>query len=88
MGCNVEQVTELTKVMIHVFVQIDRNTQKKIDFSSDQVTGTDIKREAGVPLEDDLSRRNGQKLDLVTNSETISIKNGDHFVVFPPGTIS
>ena len=80
------QVVEIK--LIHIFVEIDRHTQKKIDFEQDQVTGAQVKQKAGVPLEDDLARRNGQKLDLVTNGETITIKEGEHFVVFPPGTIS
>lgn len=74
--------------VVHVFVEIDRHTQKKIEFDTDQVTGAQIKTKAGVPLEDDLARRNGQKLDLVTNEQTITIKNGEHFVDLPPGTIS
>jgi hypothetical protein len=74
--------------MIHIFVEIDRHTQKKLDFDRDRVTGSQIKEKAGVPLEDDLARRSGQKLDLVTNDQTIIIKDGEHFVVFPPGTIS
>jgi hypothetical protein len=52
------------------------------------VTGRDIKTRAGVPLENDLARRQGQKLELVTNEQTITIENGDHFVSLPPGTIS
>lgn len=73
---------------IHVFVEIDRNTQKKLEFETSAVTGRDIKQAADVPLENDLARRQGQKLDLVTNDQPITIKNGDHFVVLPPGTIS
>ena len=73
---------------IHILVEIDRNTQKKLDFDQESVTGAQIKQKAGIPLENDLAQRHGQKLDLVTNEATISIKNGDHFVVFPPGTIS
>jgi hypothetical protein len=73
---------------IHIFVEIDRDTQKKVDFQQESVTGAQIKQKAGVPLDNDLAARQGQKLDLVTNEATINIKNGDHFVVFPPGTIS
>lgn len=73
---------------IHIFIEIDRNTRKKLEFVTSEVTGRQIKDEAGVPLENDLARRQGQKLDLVTNDQPITIKNGDHFVVLPPGTIS
>ena len=83
-----DQAVETKEKVIHVFVQVDRNTQRKLDFTDDHVTGAQIKQKAGVPLENDLAQRNGQKLDLVTNEATIPIKEGDHFAVFPPGTIS
>ena len=73
---------------IQIFVEIDRNTQKKLEFGTSEVTGRQIKEAAGVSLDNDLARRQGQKLDLVTNDQPITIKNGDHFVVLPPGTIS
>jgi hypothetical protein len=80
--------TETEVELIHIFVEIDRKTRKKLEFSTPEVTGRQIKEQAGVPLENDLARRQGQKLDLVTNDQPITIKNGEHFVVFPPGTIS
>ena len=79
---------ETATEVIHVFVEIDRRTNKKLEFHSDQVTGRDIKQQAGVPLDNDLARRQGQKLELVTNEQTITIKDGEHFVSLPPGTIS
>lgn len=79
---------ETATAIIHVFIEIDRHTNKKLEFHSEQITGREIKDQAGVPLENDLARRNGQKLELVTNEQTIAIKNGDHFVSLPPGTIS
>jgi hypothetical protein len=77
-------VTEL----IHIFVEISRHEQKKVEFATDRVTGQQIKTEAGIPSENDLARRQGQKLELVTNDQTITIKNGEHFISLPPGTIS
>lgn len=73
---------------IHVFVEITKQDQRKIEFQDDQVTGKQIKEGAGVPLDSDLARRREGKLDLVTNDDKITIKNGEHFVVLPPGTIS
>jgi hypothetical protein len=73
---------------VHIFVEISRHEQKKIEFPTDQVTGQQIKTEAGIPLENDLARRQGQRLELVTNEQTITIKNGEHFLSLPPGTIS
>ena len=73
---------------VHIFVEISRHEQKKVEFPTDQVTGQQIKTEAGVPLDNDLARRQGQKLELVTNDQIITIKDGEHFVSLPPGTIS
>ena len=73
---------------VHVFVELNKNDQKKIEFNTDQVTGLQIKVAAGVPGDYDLARRLGQKLELVTNDQTIQIKDGEHFVALPPGTIS
>jgi len=73
---------------IHIFVEVDRNTKKKLDLSDESVTGAQIKELAEVPLDNDLAKRQGQKLELVTNDVPITVKNGDHFIVFPPGTIS
>ncbi len=73
----------------HVFVEVELNQPAvQIEFDTDEVTGKDIKVAAGVPLDDDLALRQGDKLDLVTNDQPVKIKNGQHFVVFPPGTIS
>ena len=73
---------------IHVFLEIDRNTQKKLEFDTTEVTGRQIKEQGGVPLDNDLAIRRGQKLELVTNDQVITIKNGEHFVALPPGTVS
>jgi hypothetical protein len=78
-----------TAVRVHILVEVE--TQKppvRIEFESDQVTGQQIKDRAGVPSDNDLARRQGQKLELVTNEETITIENGDRFISLPPGTIS
>lgn len=80
--------TETAIKTIHIVVEIDRNTRKTLEFGTSEVTGRQIKERAGVPLDNDLARRQGHKLDLVTNDQLITIKNGDHFIVLPPGTIS
>jgi len=78
-----------TSTTIHVFVEVENNKPPvKVEFDTSEVTGRDIKTRAGVPLENDLARRQEQKLELVTNDQTITIENGDHFVSLPPGTIS
>jgi hypothetical protein len=74
---------------IHVFVEVENDKPPvKLDFDTSEVRGRDIKERAGVPLDNDLARRQGQKLELVTNDETIVIENGDRFISLPPGTIS
>lgn len=73
---------------VHIFVELNKNDTRKIEFDTDRVTGLQIKQQAGVPADYDLARRQGQKLELVTNDQTIEIKNGEHFVALPPGTIS
>ncbi len=79
---------ETTAVKIHVFIEIDRHKQEKLEFDTAEVTGSQIKEKAGVPLDDDLALRNGQKLELVTNGQVVTLKNGEHFVALPPGTVS
>lgn len=74
--------------VIHIFVEITKNDQRELEFTQDQVTGRQIKDAARVPLDSDLAARHEGKLDLVTNDETITIKEGEHFVVLPPGSIS
>lgn len=76
-------MTTQTAKGVHVFVN-----QTKVEFETDQVTGQDIKQAAGVPLENDLARKEHGELVLVPNDKTITIKNGDHFIDLPPGTIS
>jgi hypothetical protein len=73
---------------VHVFIEIDQHHQKKLEFESADVTGRQIKEKAGVPLDNDLALRRGQKLELITNDAVITLKNGEHFISLPPGTIS
>ncbi len=73
---------------VHILVELNKNDTRKVEFDTDDVTGLQIKQRAGVPTDYDLARRQGQKLELVTNDQTIEIKNGEHFVALPPGTIS
>lgn len=74
--------------VIHIFLEIDRHTKKRLEFGTDDVTGLQIKEAGGVPPGDDLAIRRGDHLELVTNGQTIEIHDGEHFVALPPGTIS
>ena len=74
---------------IRILVEVGpKEPPVKLEFDTDQVTGRTIKERAGVPLDNDLARHHGQKLELVTNDQTITIANGDRFISLPPGTIS
>ena len=77
-----------TATAVHVFIEIDRHKQEKLEFDNPEVTGRQIKEKAGVPLGDDLALRNGQKLEQITDDQVVMLKNGQHFVALPPGTIS
>jgi hypothetical protein len=77
-----------TVTTIRIFVEITKTDQRKIEFHDHQVNGRQIKEAAGVALEDDLAAKVEGKLELVTNDEIITIKDGEHFVVLPPGSIS
>lgn len=73
---------------IHIFIEISKTEKKRVEFDIDLVSGRQIKEKAGIPFENDLARREHGQLVLVTNDQTITIKNGEHFVDLPPGTIS
>lgn len=77
-----------TATIVHVFVEIDRHRQEKIEFDHADVTGREIKEKAGVPPLDDLALRQGQKLEPIANDQHITLQEGEHFVVLPPGTVS
>jgi len=81
-------MTTATHTTIHIFVEVTKTDKRKLEFDRTEVTGKEIKEKATVPLDTDLARRTEGQLVLVTNDQTVAIKNGDHFVVLPPGTIS
>lgn len=76
------------KKKIHVFVEITKQDVRKIEFDTDHVTGAQIKAKAGVPSNSDLGKREHGKIIHIQDNQTIEIKNGDHFVILPSGTIS
>jgi hypothetical protein len=73
---------------IHIFVEFSKTDHRKIEFDTDHVTGAEIKTKAGVPSSNDLGRRVHGKIEFVADNDQIEIKDGDHFVVLPAGTIS
>lgn len=75
-------------IAIHIFVEISKTDQRKLVFHRELVTGLQIKDAAQVPADSDLALREHGQLVLVVNDETITIKEGEHFVSLPAGTIS
>jgi hypothetical protein len=86
-GNNVD-ATIAPSTTIHIFVEFGQNNPKEVVFHTNRVTGLEIKQKAGVPAEDALARREGQRLVPVSDDETLIITEGEHFVVVPPGTVS
>jgi hypothetical protein len=74
--------------VVRIIVEVTKQDHRKLEFDHNQVTGREIKTAAGVPIETDLAARRRGELELVTDDETITIENGDQFVVLPLGTIS
>jgi hypothetical protein len=74
--------------VVRIIVEVTKQDHRKVEFDHDQVTGREIKTAAAVPIETDLAARRHGELELVTDDETVTIRNGDHFVVLPLGTIS
>jgi hypothetical protein len=72
----------------HIFVEFSKNDIRKVEFHTDHVTGAQIKEKAGVPSNSDLGRRVEGKIEFISDDQIIEIKNGEHFVVLPAGTIS
>ena len=81
-------MSEIHVETIHIVVEVTKDDHRKIEFDHSQVTGQEIKEKARVPVSDDLAKREHGKLVYIANSDLVPIKNGDHFAVFPAGTIS
>ena len=74
---------------VHVFVEVSKTDHRKIEFDTDQATARQIKEKAKLSSETDLARREpGKDLELISDDQTITLKNGEHFVSLPAGTIS
>ena len=74
---------------IHIIVEVD-SRNKPISFDHTPVTGGDIRAKAGAPATDDLTRLihgkpTGGNIGV---NDPVEIKNGDHFLALPTGTVS
>ena len=89
MQTEVDVLTEQPKVRtIHIFVEFSKTDHRKVEFDTDHVTGAQIKARAGAQPNSDLGRRVHGKIEFVADDQLIEIKDGDHFVILPAGTIS
>jgi len=72
---------------IHIIVEISRNDRRELTFNHERVAGKQIKEAAGVPLHEELFGIRDEKFQPVGNEETITIREGEHFVAIPHGAI-
>jgi len=81
--------TAVAKHVVNIVVEVD-GKNKHTQFDSSPVSGRAIRERAGAPLSDDLTRLvhgkpSGGNIGL---DELVEIKNGDHFIALPTGTVS
>jgi len=81
--------TAAPKHVINIVVEVD-GKNKHVQFDSSPVTGRAIRERAGAPLTDDLTRLehgkpSGGNIGL---DDLVPIKDGDHFIALPTGTVS
>ena len=74
---------------INIVVEVN-GRNKHVQFDSSPVTGRMIREAAGDPLTDDLTRLihgkpSGGNIGL---DDHVEIRNGDHFIALPTGTVS
>jgi hypothetical protein len=75
--------------VINIVVEVD-GRNKHVRFETSPVSGREIREGAGVPLSDDLTRLvhgkpSGGNIGL---DDSVEIKDGDHFIALPTGTVS
>ena len=75
--------------VINIVVEVE-GRNKHVRFETSPVTGREIRGRAGAPLTDDLTRLvhgkpSGGNIGL---DDLVEIKDGDHFIALPTGTVS
>jgi hypothetical protein len=80
--------TETKLKAIHVFVQIENQKEIEVEFTSEKVTVAQIKAAASVPPDFALAIKRDGRPQPLRDEEIIEIKNGEHFVAIPNGTVS
>ena len=74
---------------IHIVVEVD-GANKPVTFTTTPVTGREIREKAGAPITDDLSRLvHGKPVGgNIGLDDKVEIRDGEHFVALPTGTVS
>jgi hypothetical protein len=80
--------TEAKPRTIHVFVQIENQKEIEVEFASETVTAAQIKLAAGIPPDFALAIKREGRPHPLRDDEVIQIKNGEHFIAVPNGTVS
>ena len=78
-----------SQLHINIVVEVD-GQNKHVAFHTNKVTGLQIREKAGAPLTDDLVRLvHGQPTGgNIGLDDVVDIRNGDHFLALPTGTVS
>ena len=81
--------TETRHHIITIVVEVN-GKDKEIKFEHSPVTGAEIRSKAGVPATDDLTRLvHGKPTGgNITPTESVEIKDGEHFLAAPGGVVS
>jgi hypothetical protein len=75
--------------IVNVIVEVN-GKNKHVQFDHSPVTGREIRDAAGAPPSDDLTRLIHGKPSggNIGPDDVVEIKNGDHFIALPTGTVS
>ena len=73
--------------VFHVFVKRGQE-EVKLDFTTNQATGLEIKTRAGGSAQDGLYISKGGKDVEVADADVVQLHNGEHFVLIPNGRVS
>lgn len=81
-------MTTATEKAVHIFIKIDHQKEVRVEFHKDRVTGAEIKAKANVPSDYELAIVRGHKHEAVADNQEIEIKDGEHFIAVPGGSVS
>jgi len=74
--------------VIRVFVQIESQKEIEVEIRSETISVAQLKASAGVPGEFALAIRKGDRITALRDDQVIELKEGEHFVAIPNGTVS